>query len=58
MRNKRRVKINGGGKGVGGGVGGLEIFDKFNKQGVGGGVVGISKYLLISVMNEKRDTNV
>ena len=38
---------------------GLEIFVKFNKQGVkingcGGGVVGVSKNLLTSVMNEKK----
>ena len=39
---------------------GLEIFVKFNKwggqkkrEGRGGGVVGISKYPLISVMNEE-----
>ena len=35
-------------------TGGSEIFLKFNKRG-GRGVVGISKYPLISVMNEKRD---
>ena len=44
--NKRgEVKINGG----------SEIFVKFNKRRVG---IGISKYPLISVMNEKRDINV
>ena len=43
MPNKRRVKINGG----------LEIFGKFDKRGVG-----ISKYPLISVMNQKGDINV
>ena len=40
-----------------------EIFAKFNKRGVGvkingGWGVGISKYPLISVMNEKSDVNV
>ena len=41
--------------------GGLEVFVKFNKRGGGdkiNGEVGISKYLLILVMNEKRDLDV
>ena len=44
--------------------GGLEIFVEFNKRGGQGGQnkpgggVGISKYPLISVTNEKRDINV
>ena len=46
---RRGVKINGG----------LEIFVKFNKRGVKiNGGFGISKCLLISVMNEKRGINV
>ena len=42
---------------VGEGEGGLEIFVKFNKQGGQNkqGGVGISKNLLMSVMNEKRN---
>ena len=43
MPNKRGVKRNGG----------MEIFVKFKKREGGWGVLGISKYPLISVMNEK-----
>ena len=55
MTNKREVKINGGR--------GVEIFVKFNKSVEGAGFkinggVGISKYPLILVTNEKRDVNV
>ena len=47
MPNKRGVKINGGR--------GSEIFVKFNRRGVQNKrEVGISKYRLISVMNEKK----
>ena len=67
------VKINGGEGGsqrfslnfVKGGGGQSEIFLKFNKRGIKiqreggeGGMGGISKNLLISVMNGKRDKNV
>ena len=57
MLNKRGVKINEGGREV-------EIFVKVNKRGdqkkwgvcVGEG--GVSKYPLVSIINEKRDINV
>ena len=48
-----RCLINEGVK-INGGRGGLEIFVKFNKLGE----AGISKYPLLSVMNEKSDINV
>ena len=52
-----RCLINGGGSQNK--PGGLEIFVKFNKLGIKiNGEMGISKYLLILGMSEKRDINV